>query len=179
MESGLNQRDRAESAASPTNSFVKTTGIFRFLGCSLVVCCGCQATPRRSHDSFLLPGVQLSISRRLLARRTTEPHGVVWANCIIRFSPPTTDRNPVLGLGAHSPVRPHTQPPRRVAQHTRHHTLLIARRLHPCTVMLCVLFSSSFVATLRWRLRGGIVLWSGVDESTKHGVHMECTWSGD
>ena len=33
MEPGLNQRDRAKSAASYIKSFVKTTNILRFLGC--------------------------------------------------------------------------------------------------------------------------------------------------
>ena len=33
LESGLNQRDRAKSAAPPHKSFVKTTKILRFLGC--------------------------------------------------------------------------------------------------------------------------------------------------
>ena len=33
VESGLNQRDRAKPEASPIKSFVKTTKIFRFVGC--------------------------------------------------------------------------------------------------------------------------------------------------
>ena len=37
LESGLNQRDRAKSAAVPIKSFVKTTGILRFLGRDAVI----------------------------------------------------------------------------------------------------------------------------------------------
>ena len=46
LESGLTQRDRAKSAASYIQSFVKTTKILRFLGCTSM----CTFKPPQSED---------------------------------------------------------------------------------------------------------------------------------